>query len=134
MEVLRLYPPFRQFGYEQAKTNSNAHLLGRVAHEFMIPVFELHRKSNIWKDPKKFYPERFLEPDAAKGFKYLPFGMGKRSCPGKNFSMSLITHALRFVCSDESRITLLKRDTLPRGVSGRLISFAVDDLVSYRAR
>lgn len=134
MEVLRLYPPFRQFGYEQASADSEAQLSGSFAHEFMIPVFHLHRNSEIWKDPKKFNPERFLEPDAAKGFKYLPFGMGKRSCPGRNFSMSLITQALRFVCSNESPIILGKRDTLPRGGSGRLVSFAVDDTISYRAR
>ena len=134
MEVLRLYPPFRQFGYEQAAAEKDSPLSGNFAHEFMIPVFHLHRNNDIWKDPKKFYPERFLEPDAAKGFKYLPLGMGKRSCPGRNFSMSLITYALKFVCSDESRITLVKRDTLPRGGSGRLISFAIDDNIAYRAK
>lgn len=134
MEVLRLYPPFRQFGYEQTPADNSSHLSGGIAHEFMIPVFELHRNSDIWKDPRKFYPERFLEPGAAKGFKYLPFGMGKRSCPGRNFSMSLITQALRFVCSDESRIVLMKRDTLPRGGSGRLVSFAVEDTITYRAK
>lgn len=134
MEVLRLYPPFRQFGYEQSKANSDPHLSGGVAHEFMIPVFELHRNSKIWKNPKKFYPERFLEPDAAKGFKYLPFGMGKRSCPGRNFSMLLIAQALKFVCSAESQVVLVKRDALPRGGSGRLVSFALDDTLTYCAK
>ncbi|WP_298734237.1 cytochrome P450 [uncultured Chitinophaga sp.] len=133
MEVLRLYPPFRQFGYQQAATDKNGASAG-FAHEFMIPVFHLHRNGDVWKDPKKFYPERFLEPDAAKGFKYLPFGMGKRSCPGRNFSMSMITYALRFVCADESRFTLVKRDTLPRGGSGRLVSFAIDDTITYREK
>ncbi len=131
MEVLRLYPPFRQFGYQQTTTDKDAHHQGGFAHEFMIPVFQLHRNSNIWKNPKKFYPERFLDPDAAKGFKYLPFGMGKRSCPGRNFSMSLIVQALRFVCSDESPVMLVKRDSLPRGKSGRLVSFALDDTITY---
>jgi hypothetical protein len=134
MEVLRLYPPFRQFGYEQAAADKDPHLSGSFAHEFMIPVFHLHRNSDIWKDAKKFYPERFLEPDAAKGFKYLPFGMGKRSCPGRNFSMSLITQALRYICSDESQISFVKRDTLPRGGSGRLVSFALDDTITYRTK
>lgn len=134
MEVLRLYPPFRQFGYEQVPEGSDKHLSGSIAHEFMVPVVELHRDSNIWKDPDKFYPERFLEPDAMKGFKYMPFGMGKRSCPGRSFSMSLITQSLRFICSDECNIRLAKRSAMPKGGSGRLVSFAYDDTIAYQAR
>ncbi len=131
MEVLRLYPPFRQFGYEQTNTAGDPHKVSGFASEFMIPVTELHRDSSIWKDPDKFYPERFLEPDVAKGFKYMPFGMGKRSCPGRNFSMSLITQALKFVCSDESGITFVKSTSMPRGGKGRLVSFVLDDTITY---
>nr|QBF29351.1 cinammate 4-hydroxylase [Crocus sativus] len=40
-----------------------------------------------WKDPEEFRPERFLEEEAkveASGndFRYIPFGVGRRSCPG----------------------------------------------------
>ncbi|XP_062092319.1 trans-cinnamate 4-monooxygenase-like [Humulus lupulus] len=40
-----------------------------------------------WKNPEEFRPERFLEEEAkveANGndFRYLPFGVGRRSCPG----------------------------------------------------
>lgn len=133
MEVLRLYPPFRQFGYQQANTEKGTSKSGAFAYEFMIPVFQLHRNSKVWKDPKKFYPERFLEPDVAKGFKYMPFGMGKRSCPGRNFSMSLIVQSLKYICSDDSAIQLMKRDSMPKGKSGRLVSFALDDSIAYRS-
>lgn len=134
MEVLRLYPPFRQFGYEQVKTTKDADLSASFASEFMVSVFQLHRNNEAWTDPKKFYPERFIEHDTTKGFKFLPFGMGKRNCPGRNFSMSLITQALKFICSDKSKITLTKREKLPRGSSGRLISFALDDQIGYRVK
>ena len=83
MEVLRLYPPFRQFGYEQAPADNGFYQFGSAVDEFMVSVFALHRNGNVWKNPQKFYPERFLEPDAAAGLKYLPFGIGKRSCPGR---------------------------------------------------
>jgi len=130
MEVLRLYPPFRQFGYEQ----TDAHPSGSFATEFMIPVVELHRNSSIWKDPGKFYPERFLDPEVSKGFKYMPFGMGKRSCPGRNFSMALITQAVKFICSDQCPVTLVKSDSMPKGGNGRLVSFVHDDTITYCAR
>ncbi|KAJ6798557.1 trans-cinnamate 4-monooxygenase-like [Iris pallida] len=40
-----------------------------------------------WKNPEEFRPERFLEEEAkveASGndFRYVPFGVGRRSCPG----------------------------------------------------
>ncbi|CAK9139874.1 unnamed protein product [Ilex paraguariensis] len=40
-----------------------------------------------WKSPEEFRPERFLEEESkveASGndFRYLPFGVGRRSCPG----------------------------------------------------
>lgn len=134
MEVLRLYPPFRQFGYEQAAKDGDSQPSSGFANEFMIPVVELHRNSSIWKDPDKFYPERFLEPDASKGFKYMPFGMGKRSCPGRNFSMSLITQAIKFVCSDQCRFKLVKSDAMPKGGNGRLVSFVLNDTITYSAK
>ncbi|MFC1226730.1 cytochrome P450 [Pedobacter sp. BG31] len=134
MEVLRLYPPFRQFGYEQTRKDGEKQQPNSFATEFMIPLVDLHRNSNIWKDPNKFYPERFLEPDASKGFKYMPFGMGKRSCPGRNFSMSLITQTIKFVCSDECRFRLVKIKEMPRGGRGRLVSFVSNDTISYEVK
>lgn len=134
MEVLRLYPPFRQFGYEQVGGNSEAHPSGSFATEFMIPVVDLHRNDSIWKDPNKFFPERFLDPEASKGFKYMPFGMGKRSCPGRSLSMSLITQAVKYICSDECQITLVRNDSMPKGGNGRLVAFATNDTIAYAAK
>lgn len=132
MEVLRLYPPFRQFGYQQTD-DADPHQSSGFATEFMIPVVELHRNSSIWKDPDKFYPERFLEPDVSKGFKYMPFGMGKRSCPGRSFSMSLITQSIKYLCSDECKVTFVKSNSMPKGGNGRLVSFATNDTITYCA-
>ena len=134
MEVLRLNPPFRQFGYDRTNLDKSKNRSSGVESEFMIPVVELHRNSSNWKDPNKFYPERFLEPNSTKGFKYIPFGMGKRSCPGRKFSLSLITDSVEFVCSDESSIDLVKRNKMPQGVTGRLVSFAIDDTLAYRKK
>jgi len=133
MEVLRLYPPFRQFGYQQA-AEGGEHMSARNTDEFMIAVCALHRNKDTWENPHKFYPERFLDRRAAGGFKYLPFGMGKRSCPGRRFSLTMMIEVLKFVSSDTSPISLVKRDTLPSGCSGRLVSFAVDDTLTYLVR
>ncbi|CAA7408292.1 unnamed protein product [Spirodela intermedia] len=52
-----------------------------------------------WKDPSEFRPERFLEEEreteaAVAGgkvdFRYLPFGVGRRSCPGIILALPLL--------------------------------------------
>ncbi|PON89627.1 Cytochrome P450, E-class, group I [Trema orientale] len=40
-----------------------------------------------WKDPEQFRPDRFLEEEShvqvnGNDFRYIPFGVGRRSCPG----------------------------------------------------
>ncbi len=48
------------------------------------------RDPNYWKEPEKFYPERFLgSPVDYKGhhFEFVPFGAGRRICPGVSFGI-----------------------------------------------
>ncbi|CAI0445427.1 unnamed protein product [Linum tenue] len=55
---------------------------------FVIPA---KTDSSYWIDPEKFYPERFLNSSIDyKGahFEYIPFGAGRRICPGMFFGMA----------------------------------------------
>lgn len=52
-----------------------------------INAWAIHRDPSLWDNPLEFCPERFLKSsllDAIPGqhFHYLPFGSGRRSCPG----------------------------------------------------
>ncbi|CAL8158281.1 unnamed protein product [Prunus armeniaca] len=50
-----------------------------------------------WENPNEFWPERFLDSSIDyKGnhFELLPFGAGRRGCPGISFSVKLIELAL----------------------------------------
>ncbi|CAI0408363.1 unnamed protein product [Linum tenue] len=61
---------------------------------FMANFWKLHRDPRLWSDPDEYKPERFLNADAnrevfGQQFEYLPFGSGRRGCPGINFGMQM---------------------------------------------
>ncbi|KAF5744440.1 cinnamate-4-hydroxylase [Tripterygium wilfordii] len=55
--------------------------------KILVNAWWLANNPESWKHPQEFRPERFLEEESkveANGndFRYLPFGVGRRSCPG----------------------------------------------------
>ncbi|CAH1416148.1 unnamed protein product [Lactuca virosa] len=61
----------------------------------LVNLYKMHRDPNIWKDPLEFRPERFLTTQKDIDFKgkhydLLPFGSGRRMCPGINFSLQAV--------------------------------------------
>ncbi|KAK4429088.1 cytochrome [Sesamum alatum] len=65
----------------------------------MVNLWKLHRDPRIWTNPLEFRPERFLlehkEIDVrGKHFELLPFGGGRRICPGISFGLRVTGLAL----------------------------------------
>ncbi|KAK7285534.1 hypothetical protein RJT34_20308 [Clitoria ternatea] len=92
-EVLRLHPtaPFalRQSA-EDCKINGYD-VKGQT--RTLINVYAIMRDPEAWVNPEEFIPERFSEDsDRIKGddFRYLPFGFGRRGCPGSSFALAVI--------------------------------------------
>jgi cytochrome P450 len=53
----------------------------------LIPcIYLAHRRSEVFPDPTRFNPERFLKQKFSP-YEYLPFGGGDRGCIGMAFSM-----------------------------------------------
>ncbi|KAL7605380.1 hypothetical protein Lser_V15G18811 [Lactuca serriola] len=61
----------------------------------LLNIWKIQRDPKIWSDPDQFKPERFLTSDKdidVKGNHYelLPFGSGRRMCPGVSFALQAL--------------------------------------------
>uniref|UniRef100_A0A2N9HDI5 Cytochrome P450 n=1 Tax=Fagus sylvatica TaxID=28930 RepID=A0A2N9HDI5_FAGSY len=68
-----------------------------------INVYAIMRDAKIWNYPNDFRPERFLISSKEKyGMEYIPFGAGRRGCPGSKLALSMIhtTVAAMVQCFD----------------------------------
>ncbi|CAJ1949724.1 unnamed protein product [Sphenostylis stenocarpa] len=58
-----------------------------------VNAWAIHRDPEIWKDPFEFYPERFLDSSTTfrgKDFELIPFGAGRRICPGMPMAVASV--------------------------------------------
>ncbi|GLU04171.1 hypothetical protein SLE2022_213320 [Rubroshorea leprosula] len=58
----------------------------------LVNVWAIQNDPKVWKDPRKFKPERFegMEGMAKDGFRLLPFGSGRRACPGDGLALRVV--------------------------------------------
>lgn len=93
-ETLRLHPPLpfllpRQID-EEAEVNG--YTIPKNS-QVIVNVWAVGRDPVSWKNPLSFYPERFLDSVIdVKGqdFELIPFGAGRRICPGLPLVMRMV--------------------------------------------
>ncbi|CAK9878582.1 unnamed protein product [Sphagnum jensenii] len=60
----------------------------------IVNVWAIGRDPNTWENPLKFDPDRFMKhPEIdvqGQDFSLLPFGSGRRGCPGRSFGMLVV--------------------------------------------
>ncbi|KAF5206881.1 Cytochrome p450 [Thalictrum thalictroides] len=87
-ESLRLHPPAAFIPMETATiTNVNGYHVPAKTKVY-INTWSIQRDPKLWERPEEFIPERFsnsLINFSGQDFKYIPFGSGRRICPGISF-------------------------------------------------
>ncbi|RMG18830.1 MAG: cytochrome P450 [Planctomycetota bacterium] len=85
-EGLRLHPPIPSIGRFVAREAELAgYLLPRGSYVCPVPHLT-HRTPELYPDPLRFDPGRFLGAERRSPFEYYPFGGGIRLCVGTNFA------------------------------------------------
>jgi len=59
----------------------------------LVNAWAIHRDPKVWDDPNTFKPERF-EGVEVEGHKLMPFGLGRRACPGEGLARRVVGLAL----------------------------------------
>ncbi|KAI3512865.1 hypothetical protein L1887_20186 [Cichorium endivia] len=97
-ESLRLHPPapflIPRKSTQDVKLNGYDIPTGT---QVIINAWAIGRDPATWDDPEEFMPERFLNSSieySDLNFEWLPFGAGRRGCPGIQFALVVVELAL----------------------------------------
>ncbi|CAI0398370.1 unnamed protein product [Linum tenue] len=93
-EGLRLHPPVPLLlPRENAeKATLDAYDIP-INTKVIVNAWTINRDSRYWTEPEKFYPERFMDGSVdyrGTHFQFIPFGAGRRMCPGMSFSLAIV--------------------------------------------
>jgi len=99
-ETLRLYPAAAIPMPREAITDcivNGYHI--PAGTRLIVNLYKIHRDPRVWQDPLEFHPERFLTTHKGydvrgQNFELMPFGAGKRMCPGVSFALHTVQFTL----------------------------------------
>ncbi|KAH7387616.1 hypothetical protein KP509_16G032700 [Ceratopteris richardii] len=93
-ETMRLHPVVPMLvphaANQQCQVNGYDIPSGTVT---FVNVWAIGRDASVWEMPLKFYPERFLDSKIdlrGQHFELLPFGSGRRICPGLSLGIDSV--------------------------------------------
>ncbi|CAM8974374.1 unnamed protein product [Rhodiola kirilowii] len=95
-ESLRLHSPFLLSRLTSTDVTIGGFKLPTNSYA-LINSWAIHRDPHAWDNPLEFLPDRFLNRNSdykGQDQNYIPFGAGRRSCPGAHFAVTEVEYAL----------------------------------------
>ncbi|XP_054821901.1 cytochrome P450 736A117-like [Prosopis cineraria] len=92
-ETLRLHPPIPLLVPRESMQDTKllGHHIGAKTH-VIVNAWAIGRDPVYWDNAQEFEPDRFLNSSVdykGQDFQLIPFGAGRRGCPGTQFAMAL---------------------------------------------
>ncbi|CAL5215170.1 unnamed protein product [Lathyrus oleraceus] len=91
METLRLYPAGPLVPRESTEDAVVDGYFLQKKSRIIVNIWAIGRDSKIWSEnAEEFYPERFADKSLdyrGNDFQFIPFGFGRRGCPGINLGL-----------------------------------------------
>ncbi|KAK1405543.1 Isoflavone 2'-hydroxylase [Heracleum sosnowskyi] len=92
-EALRMYPVARfLIPHESSEECTVGGFRVPRGTMLLVDLKAIQNDPKIWEDPEIFRPERFQEGNV--GFGWVPFGSGRRKCPGEGLATRVVVLAL----------------------------------------
>ncbi|XP_057736953.1 cytochrome P450 71D9-like [Arachis stenosperma] len=100
-ETLRLHPPVPLLLPRECRSECdiNGYHIPEKS-KVIVNAWAIGRDPNYWSEPERFYPERFLDSSIdyrGNNFEYIPFGAGRRMCPGSALGVINVELALAYL-------------------------------------
>ncbi|KAG2666513.1 hypothetical protein I3760_15G065300 [Carya illinoinensis] len=94
-ETMRLYPAAPLSPRESLEDCTLAGYHIPASTRLLVNLSKIHRDPQVWSDPAEFHPERFLTTHnhidfKGQHFELIPFGSGRRVCPGISFALQVM--------------------------------------------
>ncbi|KAL8557653.1 hypothetical protein ACS0TY_004932 [Phlomoides rotata] len=93
-ETLRLHPPGPLLLPRESRERCEINGYEIPAKSWvLVNAWAMGRDPKYWEDAESFKPERFLEKSVdfnGSSLEYIPFGAGRRICPGMSFGISIV--------------------------------------------
>ncbi|AFY44060.1 cytochrome P450 [Nostoc sp. PCC 7107] len=113
-EVLRIYPT-QLFAFPRL-VESPVEVMGYELPSGTIliaNIYSTHQREDLYPQPKKFQPERFLEKQFSP-YEFLPFGGGSRVCIGGTFALFTMKLVLATILKNYQLTLVSQRPERPK--------------------
>lgn len=99
-ETFRLHPPIPMISRKSVSDCAINGYMIRAQSLLFVNIWSIGRNPKYWERPMEFRPERFLDPGfgsidvKGQSFELMPFGTGRRGCPGMLLAMQELVSIL----------------------------------------